>query len=113
MTSAHRILSGFNIPVILLLPDVLKRINCITGLLRDFSKCRISVRVGNLLVVVGQGEGGALGVEVVLALDASPALADYVAIQPRFGRVLSGDGAGFVPLLEDIVGEGIPEKMPL
>ena len=64
-----------------------------------------------MLVVVGQGDGGTLGIEMVLALDASTILADKIAVESGLGRVLSSDRAGFVPLLEDVVREGIPKEI--
>jgi hypothetical protein len=65
------------------------------------------------LVVVGDSQRRALSVVVELAFDAKPVLADDVAVEPRLGRVLSRHRATFVPLLENVVGERVPEEIGL
>lgn len=105
----RRIVAGELVSIISLAPDVLKGIDGIAGVLGDFAEGVVGVRVGDVLVIVGQREGRTLGIEVVLAYDPAAVLADQVAVQTGLGGVLGNQVAVVIALLNDVVLIGIPE----
>ena len=76
-----------------------------------FPERRVGAGICDLPVVVGDRERRTDSVEVELALAASTVLADDVAVDSRLRRVLGGHDTSLVPLLEDVVGEGVPKEV--
>jgi hypothetical protein len=90
------------------LPDVPKGDFSGAGVLRNLAEGGVGEGVGDLLVVVGKGESGALAIVVEEAALAAAVLANHVAEVVGFGGVVGDRGAGIVVLLDDVVLQLVP-----
>jgi hypothetical protein len=87
--------SDADIIAVLLLSHILEWKRRVAAALSGFAKGGISPSIGDFLVVDG--------VEVKLALGATAALSDDVAVEARLGCVLRDERSRLIPLLKDVV----------
>jgi len=92
-----------------LLAHVLERKDCTATAFGGLSKGRVAPGVRRVAINVGQLGRVAEGVEVIEVGDAAAALADHVAVEKGFGRVVRDGVAPIVEFLDDVVLVRVPE----